>query len=399
MALASWSFLTIPLVLAGCGLYGYDSVPRDAGTQVDPTDDAALRPDADIGRDAGACGIALDTRATCAYREGGGAQCVGLGVYGELGYGGLESAATPVPVLGLSAIENFTGGTWGFCAVQGGVPLCWGRDGVNDDKFGEPLPEVVTEPIVAMTLDEDVRVMHLGARYSCALTVSGKVWCRGSNAFGTLGNNALPSGPTPVEVAIADVTALAAGYNGVCALLADQSVKCWGLVTPNGSDGPTDMGLSNIVKVEGFGGAFFAIDTSAKLWAWGQNNSAQLGIGTMVTRVEVPVTVDLDNVIDVATGEKHGCALLADGSVYCWGRNPQFQLGIEGLTQELSPVKVPGIPADGIRLESGQDHTCVLSADGTITCWGDSCCFELGDGTNTSTFTGPVTSSLDCSTL
>ena len=72
-------------------------------------------------------------------------------------------------------------------------------------------------------------------------------------------------------------------------------------------------------------------------------------------------------VVDVAAGQHHTCALLADGSLWCWGAWVGHRAG--GLGDERVPVKVAGM--SGLTsLCSGVGHGCALTGDGRVLCWG-----------------------------
>ena len=47
------------------------------------------------------------------------------------------------------------------------------------------------------------------------------------------------------------------------------------------------------VKVSSGGYASYAIDRSGRLWAWGDNRSGQLGVGTGTTMATKPVNVGI----------------------------------------------------------------------------------------------------------
>lgn len=64
------------------------------------------------------------------------------------------------------------------------------------------------------------------------------------------------------------------------------------------------------------------------------------------------------HVIQVATGDRHSCALLESGTVRCWGSNATGQAA--GHTGE-----------DAIGLAAGAQHTCALVKEGNVRCWGD----------------------------
>ena len=61
--------------------------------------------------------------------------------------------------------------------------------------------------------------------------------------------------------------------------------------------------------------------------------------------------------IALSSGERHVCALRADGTPVCWG----------------DPAQGRTAPPEGemfVAVSSGWAHTCALRADGTPICWG-----------------------------
>lgn len=92
-----------------------------------------------------------------------------------------------------------------------------------------------------------------------------------------------------------------------------------------------------------------------------------------------------DDVIQVAAGEKHTCALRSDRTVYCWGDNSRGQLGTStaGPGSKV-PVKVANLK--NVRaISAGSQHSCALTFDisnpaagGRIFCWGDNTLRQLG---------------------
>ena len=113
---------------------------------------------------------------------------------------------------------------------------------------------------------------------------------------------------------------------------------------------------------------------------WGDNSSGQIGDGTTTER-DTPVAVKrITDAIMVAAGYGHTCALLVGGSVDCWGANTYGQLGDGTTTERTTPVRVVGI-RKAIMVAAGYRDTCALIAGGAVKCWGDNVIGELGDGT------------------
>lgn len=69
----------------------------------------------------------------------------------------------------------------------------------------------------------------------------------------------------------------------------------------------------------------------------GDNSKNQLGVGFDSNAIEGTV---LSGVIQVAPGDSHMCALQSTGKVYCWGQGSRGQLGNGKFDEQLSPVEV-----------------------------------------------------------
>jgi alpha-tubulin suppressor-like RCC1 family protein len=124
------------------------------------------------------------------------------------------------------------------------------------------------------------------------------------------------------------------------------------------------------------------------VWCWGDNSSGQLGVGT-TTDSALPVRASAVGglkgafTIAVAAGRAHSCALTLDledegSDVFCWGDNSSGQLGDSSLTSRSRPAQVA---TDVLQVVAGEDHTCVLTLDLTVSCWGRNDVGQLGGGT------------------
>jgi Regulator of chromosome condensation (RCC1) repeat len=141
-----------------------------------------------------------------------------------------------------------------------------------------------------------------------------------------------------------------------------------------------------------------AVTKAGSVSCWGANESGQLGNGTM-TQSSVPVEVldatgnaTLSDVVGIAAGQSHTCAITRAGSVWCWGLNGKGQLGNGAATQSSLPVEVldPGgkTPLSGaVAISASLDHTCAMTSAGASVCWGD----NAGRSNAASTTTLPAT--------
>src|SRR5206468_6450355 len=112
---------------------------------------------------------------------------------------------------------------------------------------------------------------------------------------------------------------------------------------------------------------------------WGYNGFGQLGIASVRTELTPSVVGEPKEVVAVAAGRSHTCAVLPDGSVACWGDNAFGQLLAEPLSSP-SPLAVSGVTSMKA-ISAGGRHTCALGADGSVTCWGWNANGQVGDGT------------------
>jgi alpha-tubulin suppressor-like RCC1 family protein len=242
-------------------------------------------------------------------------------------------------------------------------------------------------------------VLSIGSDNLCALTPTRGVRCWGRSA-GT-GHRGFAASPVDVVGLEQGVRGLAAGWGFTCALLDDDSLSCWGRndagqlgdgSTYTGSEPVTPIGLPSVRAVAAGGGHTCAITQDRTAWCWGANGWGQLGDGTEVQRsVPGPVRGLDAGVVDIASGYQHSCALLDDGAVRCWGANERGQLGDRTTERRSLPVAVAGLPPTvAIEAGAGADHTCALTVEGTVWCWGANEGGSLGVASNVEFRSSPV---------
>lgn len=132
-----------------------------------------------------------------------------------------------------------------------------------------------------------------------------------------------------------------------------------------------------------------------RIWCWGANDFGQLGTGSAGEPTHVPVRVRLDpSLVPVAitAGSHHACALLDDGRAHCWGDDRSGELGAE-TEAAFSATPLPAVPEERFAsLSAGRRpsvapqgdegaHTCGLTTDGRLLCWGNGRLGQMGDGT------------------
>ncbi len=99
---------------------------------------------------------------------------------------------------------------------------------------------------------------------------------------------------------------------------------------------------------------------------------------------EARVNVGAVSFASVRSGAFHSCGLTVDGAIYCWGANDAGQSGpaaslmpCPGVTCRRAPGLVPA-PFAGSELTLGFLHACGLDAGGRAYCWGANTFGQLG---------------------
>ena len=120
-----------------------------------------------------------------------------------------------------------------------------------------------------------------------------------------------------------------------------------------------------------------AVASNGTAACWGYGADGRLGTGnTNSSNIPVAVTggaLENKTVTQIATGNDHTCALISDGTVTCWGAGASGQLGTGNTNNSNIPVAVTGGALENktvTQIATGGEHTCALISDGTVTCWG-----------------------------
>ena len=134
-----------------------------------------------------------------------------------------------------------------------------------------------------------------------------------------------------------------------------------------------------------------AIKTDGTLWIWGGNTFARLGTNNGITR-SIPVTTFAGgtNWKQVSMGESHTIAVKTDGTLWAWGRNDSGQLGDNTTTDRSTPVTTFSGGTNWKQIDCGVYYTVGIKNDGTLWTWGINGNGQLGDNT-TVTRSTPVT--------
>jgi len=314
--------------------------------------------------------------------------------------GTLHAAACDTPPLPKSQGDNFV------CAVRGGVLYCWGRNLRGNLGVGDFVDRSAPTAVTSTTFgSRSIRVLGVGGFHACVLLNDNTVQCWGYNADGQLGlGDDRSDKTTPVNVANFGsgrvVKSIALGLYHTCAILDDGSVKCWGsnyhgelgIGTTDDTGVPTavDLGSGRSAKTlvcSGYVSCAILDDESLK--CWGNNEHGGLGDGTTTER-RTPVALPSFSPVGVKDLSAGGssCVLLNDNTVQCWGYNADGQLGLgDDRSDKTTPVNVANFGSGRVvkSIALGLYHTCAILDDGSVKCWGRNSAGQLGIGTTDGT--------------
>jgi alpha-tubulin suppressor-like RCC1 family protein len=301
-----------------------------------------------------------------------------------------------------------------------------------------------------------VKKIVAGHKHTCALFESGDVKCWGGNMRGQLGNFPVPgpipslscyrenSSPPLQPLRIGAVSDIYAGAFSTCAIVADQSLWCWGynssgqvgeeresnvcfglplMLNPeNGEVTPAQTLAAPIPMSLALGGEYVcgvAPMTRTDVLCMGQT-TIEVPNRELTTAVTFPTPVDI-----LATAENYACGLLQGGTLHCWGfvfnespatyvpremsgwsdisqlslgsrhlcaldaqgiarcqgNNSEGQLGVGDFLEHEAPMPVNfDMRTTTTALFAGMAHTCAIIQDGRIMCWGKNSEGQLGLG-------------------
>ncbi|MDB4992754.1 MAG: regulator of chromosome condensation [Myxococcaceae bacterium] len=319
---------------------------------------------------------------TCALTSGGRASCWGSNAVGQLAYdpaspstdcAGPPCKSSPVSVDGVTNVSDLSLGFATSYALVQGVVNAWGNSGYGElgpARDGGPTFSPGVVPFVGA-----VSEVHAGGFFACArMAADGSVWCWGNNGEGELGPEASDGGvsiaphPTPVQIpGLVGSLALAVGIEHACAVRGDKSVVCWG----SNAYAPGQPG--------GQLGHAPSMDPAC------QSASPCNPLPTPVAGIT--------SARSLALGNFHSCAVLDDDTVQCWGTKINGALGHDPETDSSQAVASPK-PVTGLtnvaRISAGHYHTCALTRDEQVLCWGDNGYGQLGNATPTTYSFSPL---------
>lgn len=289
-------------------------------------------------------------------------------------------------------------GGYHTCAItNNNIVWCWGNN-ERGQLGNEKIAFSQAKPSVVSGLSTDLITISAGGHHTCALEGDHTVKCWGFNGAGSLGNGTTVDHAKPVTTIglNGDIVAISSGKYHSCALTNNGSAKCWGFNIAGGVGDDSVVNRLSPVDVVGLNGDLKAISAgelhtcalhnNGNVKCWGSNSHGQLGDGTSITRTTPISVVNLEHeIVAISAGWLHTCALTREGLVKCWGANTHGQLGDGTNLDQRIPTYVTGLN-NIIEIQASAYHTCALNKDKSVKCWGFNGAGELGDGSEIGKF-------------
>jgi len=237
------------------------------------------------------------------------------------------------------------------CAILDDDTLkCWGGNYQGQLGYGDTTDRNAPEATAVVNLGSGrtAKALSCGHQHTCAILDDDTLKCWGEGDGGRLGYGGTGDRRTPEATAVVNLgsgrtaKAVSTGKEHTCAILDDDTLKCRGKVTglssPTISTSPPSTAVPLGAGVTSVSASMqsttCATLTNGGLKCWGNNGYYQVGDGTNTNRA-TPVDVDLGTSYKmVSVAVSSACAILNDGSMKCWGDN-------EGLTTPLSMNNLP----------------------------------------------------------
>jgi len=135
--------------------------------------------------------------------------------------------------------------------------------------------------------------------------------------------------------------------------------------------------LINILQISAGGKHSLALSNAGQIYAFGDNELGQLGLGDYIFKIIPTLIENLVYIIQISAGYKYSLILSNSGQVYAFGSNFYGQLGLGDDTNKNIPTLIPNLP-DIIQIASGCFHSLALSKSGQVYVFGDNRYDQLG---------------------
>jgi len=219
----------------------------------------------------------------------------GYNAHGQLGTGNTTNYSSPVQV---GALTNWlkTASNYGFAIMTKTDGTLWAQGRNHHGQLGDGTTSNRNSPVQIGALTDWLSIA-CGQYTSFGVRSNGTMYSWGISSTGNFGPNlgqsrtGAPSSSSPTQIgALTTWLAVAAGTYNILAVKTDGTLWAWGtngFGTANGQNSPVQVGTATTWtnKISAGAGATSSVTSNAgiqsdgTLWAWGFNDTGQLGQG------------------------------------------------------------------------------------------------------------------------
>jgi len=374
--------------------------------------------------------VSAGSEHSCAISNWGKAYCWGLGDNGQLGIGANPGDDFPLAV-DISTISGkiswmqISSGMEHSCGVTSdNSAYCWGQQQYG--KLGNDLAAIedIESPVLVLGSKAFTKVVA-GYSSTCGLTTVGKIWCWGNDAKGQLGNDNSDSSdkksPVAIDLQKTFVGVFAGGSTeSYCALASDGNSFCWGsdnfgqVGNGNGAESGNIHSPAAIAMTYVDGQKLFSVvrpqDSTCAIekltgapYCWGSANPVLGNPSITGGNQDRPRPVDISSLasadnrfVDIDTSSNaFACGMTDNNKVFCWGNsNTQGFQGTGSTSNNPTPVEIDWTNVSGEKkasnLSVGDEHSCLITTEGDMYCWGDNTNGQIGDDNQPTDALSPV---------
>ncbi|XXQ32174.1 HECT domain-containing protein [Plasmodiophora brassicae] len=315
-----------------------------------------------------------------------------------------SSSALIVASLGdASSASSAAAAERGIVRLPGGDLFAWGRGENGRLGIGSTVKKGAPVSVSAFS-STNLRQVATFANHALAVDMNDRAlsWGKGDN--GRLGHGSASHQSLPKEiekVAGIPILSIACGlshsllltYGGAVFSMGDGNNGRLGHRSSVSLSEPAPVAALEHVKVAFVVcGAYhsMAIDDDLVVYAWGKNESGQLGLGHRHD-ANVPTVVDAladRRVKMIACGWEHSLAATMNGEAYSWGSGYEASrpvLGHGTCQPESTPRRLEALAEHNVVVVSaGWDHALAVTSSGDLFSWGEGLSGKLGHGNSTS---------------
>ena len=293
-----------------------------------------------IGTDADWQAIAAGYDFSLALKKDGTLYAWGANDSGQLGDGSTTNRNAPVKIGSDTNWKNIiAGGAHSLALKSDGTLYVWGTNASG--QLGNGIRTGELKAPTKISSDTDWTAIGAGNAHSLALKSNGSFYAWGGNNFGQLGDGTNTARTAPTKIGSdTDWKAIDGGLSQSLAIKRGGTLYLWGA---NGAKSPRKQGSAANWAAIGLGiNHFLALTTTGELYAQGGNGNGQLGDGTTAPRNALTkIGADTDwAAIDVNATGSYSLGLKKDGTLYAWGANDSGQLGDGSTTSKKSPTLI-----------------------------------------------------------